>query len=132
VVAGAQLNQVLIDGRSGLNLLLASTLKKMGLEVTNMLTPLQYHPWEFGYTDQLGDAASYLQDQRELPHGECQVQGGQLRVILPCHTRLCQVEGMECLSEKVWEGDFLQVSDWGQKLIHAIGSESLYYWIKTS
>jgi hypothetical protein len=33
------LTQVLIDGRSGLNLLFESTLKKMGLDITKMLTP---------------------------------------------------------------------------------------------
>jgi hypothetical protein len=38
-VAGSQLTRVLIDGRSGLNLLLASTPKKMGLDISKMLTP---------------------------------------------------------------------------------------------
>jgi hypothetical protein len=35
----SQLTRVLIDGSSGLNLLFASTLKKMGLDITKMLTP---------------------------------------------------------------------------------------------
>jgi hypothetical protein len=39
VVAGSQLTRVLIDGGSGLNLLFTSTLKKMGLVVSKMLTP---------------------------------------------------------------------------------------------
>jgi hypothetical protein len=39
VVVGSQLTQVLIDGGSGLNLLFASTLKKMGLDISKMLTP---------------------------------------------------------------------------------------------
>jgi hypothetical protein len=39
VVAGSQLTRVLIDGGSGLNLLFASTLKKMGLDVSKVLTP---------------------------------------------------------------------------------------------
>jgi hypothetical protein len=39
VVAGSQLTRVLIDGRSNLNLLFASTLKKMGLDISKMLTP---------------------------------------------------------------------------------------------
>jgi hypothetical protein len=39
IMAGSQLTRVLIDGRSGLNLLFASTLKKMGLNITKMLTP---------------------------------------------------------------------------------------------
>jgi hypothetical protein len=38
-MAGSQLTQVLIDGGSGLNLLFASTLKKMGLDISKMLTP---------------------------------------------------------------------------------------------
>jgi hypothetical protein len=37
VVAGSQLTRVLIDGRSSLNLLFASTLKKMGLDISKML-----------------------------------------------------------------------------------------------
>jgi hypothetical protein len=41
VVAGSQLTWVLIDGESGLNLFFASTLKKMGLDISMMLTPLQ-------------------------------------------------------------------------------------------
>jgi hypothetical protein len=39
VVAGSQLTRVLIDGWSGLNLLFASTLKKMGLDISKMFTP---------------------------------------------------------------------------------------------
>jgi hypothetical protein len=39
IVAGSQLTRVLIDGGSGLNLLFASTLKKMGLYISKMLTP---------------------------------------------------------------------------------------------
>jgi hypothetical protein len=38
VVAGSQLTRVLIDGKSGLNLLFASTPKKMGLDISKMLT----------------------------------------------------------------------------------------------
>jgi hypothetical protein len=38
VVAGSKLNNVLIDSGSGLNVLFAKTLKKMGLDITNMLT----------------------------------------------------------------------------------------------
>jgi hypothetical protein len=38
VVAGSKLNKVLIDGGSGLNILFVKTLKKMGLDITNMLT----------------------------------------------------------------------------------------------
>jgi hypothetical protein len=39
VMAGSQLTRVIIDGGSGLNLLFASTLKKMGLYISKMLTP---------------------------------------------------------------------------------------------
>jgi hypothetical protein len=38
VVAGSKLNKVLIDGGSGLNVLFVKTLKKMGLDITYMLT----------------------------------------------------------------------------------------------
>jgi hypothetical protein len=38
VVAGSKLNKVLIDGGSGLNVIFAKTLKKMGLDITHMLT----------------------------------------------------------------------------------------------
>jgi hypothetical protein len=38
VVAGSRLNKVLIDGGSGLNVLFTKTLKKMGLDITHMLT----------------------------------------------------------------------------------------------
>ena len=38
-MAGSQLTRVLIDGGSGLNLLFASTLKKMGLNLMDKLTP---------------------------------------------------------------------------------------------
>jgi hypothetical protein len=37
VVTGSKLNKVLIDGRSGLNVLFTKTLKKMKLHITNML-----------------------------------------------------------------------------------------------
>jgi hypothetical protein len=39
VVAGSQLTRVLIDGGSGLNLLFTSTLEKMCLDISKMLTP---------------------------------------------------------------------------------------------
>jgi hypothetical protein len=43
VVAGSQLTRVLIDGGSSLNLLFASTLKKMGLDISKTLTPSRAH-----------------------------------------------------------------------------------------
>jgi hypothetical protein len=39
VVAEVKLTRVLIDDRSGLNLIFASTLRKMGLDLTDMLVP---------------------------------------------------------------------------------------------
>jgi hypothetical protein len=39
VVAGSQQTRILIDGGSGLNLVFTSTLKKMGLDISKMLTP---------------------------------------------------------------------------------------------
>jgi hypothetical protein len=42
-MAGSQLTRILIDGGSGLNLLFASTLKKMGLDISKMLTPSKAH-----------------------------------------------------------------------------------------
>jgi hypothetical protein len=38
VVAGLQLTRVLVNGGSSLNLLFGSTLKKMGLDISKMLT----------------------------------------------------------------------------------------------
>jgi hypothetical protein len=38
VVAGSRLNKVVIDGGCGLNVLFTKTLKKMGLDITHMLT----------------------------------------------------------------------------------------------
>jgi hypothetical protein len=37
-VAGSKLNKVLIDGGSGLNVLITKTLKKMKLDIAPMLT----------------------------------------------------------------------------------------------
>jgi hypothetical protein len=39
VVAEVKLTRVLIDGRSGLNLIFASTLRKIGLDLRDMLVP---------------------------------------------------------------------------------------------
>jgi hypothetical protein len=39
VVAEVKLTRVLIDGGSGLNLIFTSTLRKMGLDLTDMLVP---------------------------------------------------------------------------------------------
>jgi hypothetical protein len=55
-VAGSQLTRVLIDGGSGLNLLFVSTLKKMGLDISKMLTASRA-PF---YSIVLGNAATPL------------------------------------------------------------------------
>jgi hypothetical protein len=39
IMAGSLLTRVHIDGGSGLNLLFESTMKKMGLDISKMLTP---------------------------------------------------------------------------------------------
>jgi hypothetical protein len=39
VVAEVRFTKLLIDGGSGLNLIFASTLRKMGLDLMNMLVP---------------------------------------------------------------------------------------------
>jgi hypothetical protein len=53
VVAEVRLTKVLIDGGSGLNLIFASTLRKMGLDFTDMLVPSKSH----FYSIVLGSAA---------------------------------------------------------------------------
>jgi hypothetical protein len=56
VVAEVKLTRVLIDGGSGLNLIFASTLRKMGLDLTDMLVPSK-SPF---YSIVLGNAAHPL------------------------------------------------------------------------
>jgi hypothetical protein len=71
-VAEVRLTKVLIDGGSGLNLIFASTLRKMGLDFTDMLVPSK-SPF---YGIVLGNAAptwygsssSHLRHEGELPH----------------------------------------------------------------
>jgi hypothetical protein len=64
VVAEVKLTKVLIDDGSGLNLIFASTLRKMGLDLTDMLVP----------------------SKGELPHRVHQIQSCQPRIFLSCHT----------------------------------------------
>jgi hypothetical protein len=71
VVPLSRLNQVLINEGSRLNLLFASILKQMWLDISNMLTPkkgslLRNRPRELGYTPRAGDLASCLRDTGEL------------------------------------------------------------------
>jgi hypothetical protein len=78
VVADSRLNKVLIDGRSGLNVLFTKTLKKMKLDITHLLTkstspfygivPGNAPTW-------LSGPASHLRgNQRKLPHQVHQVR----------------------------------------------------------
>jgi hypothetical protein len=83
VVAGSQLTHVLIDSGNGLNLLSVSTLRKMGLNISKMLTPSKA-PF---YSIVLGNAATPIgsvtlpvtfRTKRKLPHRVHQVRGGRL------------------------------------------------------
>ena len=42
-IAGMIVPKVLIDGDAGLNIIFADTLKKIGLDFTNLLTPTDVH-----------------------------------------------------------------------------------------
>jgi hypothetical protein len=89
VVAEVKLTRVLIDGGSGLNLIFASTLKKMGLDLTNKLTPSKA-PF---YGIILGNAAHPLGTvilpvtfgTRENYRTEF-IKSQSLRIFLPCYT----------------------------------------------
>jgi hypothetical protein len=37
-----------------------------------------------------------------------------------------EFEGVDCLSGKVWEGEFLQISDFGLQPTQAVGSETSF------
>jgi hypothetical protein len=65
VVARSQLTRVLIEGRSGLNLLFTSALKKMGLDISKMLTPIRAS----FYNIIPGNAATPLDLVVQLPLG---------------------------------------------------------------
>jgi hypothetical protein len=78
VVAGSRLNKVLIDGGSGLNVLFTKTLKKMKLDITNMLTKSAspfYVIVPGNATIPLGSVSCQLPsgDKGELPHRVHQV-----------------------------------------------------------
>ena len=79
-MAGSRLIKVLIDGGSGLNILFAKTLKKMGLNVTDMLTKrnLSFYGITPGNTAVPRDKSCCLSpwDQRQLSYRVHQVRGG--------------------------------------------------------
>jgi hypothetical protein len=84
VVAGSRLNKVLIDGESGLNVLFTKTLKKMKLDITDMLTK-SVSPFYGIVPDNtaipLGPVAlpvTFGGDKGELPHRVHQVRGCEL------------------------------------------------------
>jgi hypothetical protein len=74
VVAEVRLTRVLIDDGSGLNLIFTSTLRKMGLYLTDMLVPSKF-PF-YGIVP--GNAVHPLRVH--------QIQSCQLRIFLSCHT----------------------------------------------
>jgi hypothetical protein len=84
VVAGSRLNKVLIDGESGLNVLFTKTLKKMKLDITDMLTKSvsPFYGIVPGNTAiPLGPVAlpvTFGGDKGELPHRVHQVRGCEL------------------------------------------------------
>ena len=46
--------------------------------------------------------------------------------IATAESTIWEFEGIECLSGKAWDGDFLKVSDQGLQPIQAVGSETLF------
>ena len=72
-IARVQLTEVLIDGGAGLNIIFASTLKKMGLNFVDLLTPtdvpfygLRDITREGGYAPRAGYFTRYLQNIAQL------------------------------------------------------------------
>jgi hypothetical protein len=82
VVASSQLTRVLINSGSSLNLLFASILEKMGLDISKMLTPSRAPFYgiipggKHGCTTQFSGLASHFWDEGQLPHGVNHVRGG--------------------------------------------------------
>jgi hypothetical protein len=101
VVVGSQLTRILIDGGNGLNLLFASTLKKMGLDISKMLTPSKA-PF---YGIITCNAATPLRSvvlrvtfgTKENYRTEyIKFGGGRFRLVIPCHpwqTGTSQIHG---------------------------------------
>ena len=105
VVQGSKLTRVLIDGGSGLNLIFASTLVKMGLNYMSLLTPskgsfLRHHPRKFFYSNWLGHSPSHIWYRTKFPDRLHQIRSSRLRIFLPCQpgkTSASQVHGSTTL-----------------------------------
>ena len=54
------------------------------------------------------------------------IQADALISVTIADSLVWEFENVECLSERNWEGDFIQINDQGLKLIQAVGSESLF------
>jgi len=54
------------------------------------------------------------------------IQADALISVTIANSLVWEFENVECLSERNWEGDFIQINDQGLKLIQAVGSESLF------
>jgi hypothetical protein len=89
VVAQAKLTRVLIDGGSSLNLIIASMLRKMGLDLTDMIVPSKspFHGIVLGNTvHPLGTVvSSHLRHEGELPYQVHQLRSCQLQIFISCH-----------------------------------------------
>src|SRR6185436_1391933 len=95
VIQGSKVTRVLIDGGSGLNLIFASTLAKMGLNYMSLLTPSKapFYGW-------LSHPPSHIWYITELPDRIYQIRSSRLRIFLPCYlgkTRSSQVHGSTTL-----------------------------------
>ena len=62
----------------------------------------------------------WYRDDIELVHADDSVN---IAIADPMYWEL---EDFECFSSKLWEGGFIKISNEGQQLIQAIGSESLF------
>ena len=103
VVQGSKLTRVLIDGGSGLNLIFASTLVKMGLNYMSLLTPSKapfYGIVPGNSSNWLGYPPSHIWYGAKLSDRVYQVQSSRLRIFLPCHlgkTSTGQIHGRASL-----------------------------------
>jgi hypothetical protein len=95
VMACLQLTRVLIDGGSSLNLLFVSTLKKMGLDISKMLTPsralwtgILKMPGKTGVLTLRGDLKkSYDYNQEAIEYAPTSHIQEPSAEVLTCHTR---------------------------------------------
>jgi hypothetical protein len=90
VVAEVKLTRVLIDGGSGLNFIFASTLRKMGVDLTDMLVPSKspfYGIVPSNAAHPLGTVVLPVTfGMGKLSHRVHQIRSCQLRIFISCHT----------------------------------------------